>query len=411
MTVGTAKTVSAAEAAQGAPDGPPAARLRVLEVCTMFGVGGISRHVLQLGDWLSARGHDVAYAGAPGPWLNEGTGRRFVAADIHTVSGDRKGAALLGRLSALAASALKLRAWLRRHPVDVIHAHESAPALVARLAAIGAGVPVVLTYHGADPGRVRQFGAVARACAAKVICVSHRSADDLAADGGVPRDRIEVIGLGVAEAPAPDPARVTALRSRLLGQDGSVLVVTVARLTHQKGIDILVQAVARLAGHMPHVRFVVVGDGPLEKQAQLWAAEARVADKIAFVGRSEEPDLYLAAADIFLLTSRWEALPFTIAEAFRAGLPAIATDCGGVAELIDDTVGRVVPVGDPVRVAEAVATLAADRGLRETLAAGALARSREDRFRPEFNQARIEQLYQSLAARRATSAPSSEISR
>ena len=155
-----------------------------------------------------------------------------------------------------------------------------------------------------------------------------------------------------------------------------------------------------VAARNPRVRFAVVGAGPQEELAVEWARQAGVGDKIGFVGRSAEPHLYLAAADIFLLTSRWEALPFTIAEAFQMGVPAIATDCGGVAELIDDSVGKVTAVGDVPALSEAVLKIAGDPVLRARMAEAALARSREDRFKHDYNNRRVEAVYREMVAAR-----------
>jgi len=141
-----------------------------------------------------------------------------------------------------------------------------------------------------------------------------------------------------------------------------------------------------------------VGDGAGQAEAEGWAAAAGISDKLHFVGRSEEPHLYLRAADMFLLTSRWEALPFTIAEAFQTGTPAVATDCGGVAELIDASVGRVVPIGDVETIAQAVVEIADDDAGRKLMAANALARSREDRFSPEHVHLQLEAVYREVAA-------------
>lgn len=379
-------------------------RIRVLELATMFGMGGISRHVLALGGWLRERGHDVYYAGSPGPWLDESKDAAFLPVDVHRASGDREGASLTERLKHLASGASILRGWLRSNPVDVIHAHESAPALVARLATIGRNLPIIVTYHGSQPARARQFGTIAKWCADKIVCVSNRSAEDLATIGGVPRSKLRVIGLGLAEPPNLDPGRILALRRQLLGDEGVVLVMTIARLTEQKGIDTLIEVARLVVSEQPDVRFAIVGDGPLAEKTEAQIREAGLQGRVHLLGRSEEPHLHLAAADMFLLTSRWEALPFTIAEAFQAGLPAIATDCGGVAELIDDSVGRVLPVGDVEALSNAVLSLARDPEMRDSQAAASLARSHEDRFQLDHNHKQIEALYRELVDSRSRQA-------
>ena len=150
----------------------------------------------------------------------------------------------------------------------------------------------------------------------------------------------------------------------------------------------------------PDIHFALVGDGPQTQEAIGWAREAGVQDHLHFVGRSDEPHAWLKAGDLFLLTSRWEALPFTIAEAFQAGAPALTTDCGGCAELIDDTVGKVVPIGDIEAISAAVVDLAANEPRLKAMSAAALRRSHDERFNPAVVHATIEQTYRDLLSRK-----------
>ncbi|MBC7141729.1 MAG: glycosyltransferase family 4 protein [Rhodobacteraceae bacterium] len=370
-------------------------RLHVLEMQTQFGVGGITRHVLALRDWMRGEGHRITLGGTPAAWAGPETEPDFLDLPTKYVSGE--GGALPVRLFNVAKSAWLLRRWLKRHPVDLIHAHESAPALVANLARRGLGIPLAVTYHGSEPARIAAFGGIA-AKADLVITPSHRSAADLAKLGGVPEAKLKVLGLGVAPPPEDSADEVAALRRALLG-DGEKLVITVARLERQKGIDILIEAVARIVRDHPGFRFVVAGDGVDEAALKALARERGVETHLRFLGRVNRPHLYLRASDLFLLTSRWEALPFTIVEAFQAGLPAVATACSGVVELIDDAVGAVVPIGDVEAIAAAVTRILTDDALRTAMASAALAKSTLDRFDPDWVHGQFETAYFALAGR------------
>jgi glycosyltransferase involved in cell wall biosynthesis len=371
------------------------APLHVLEMQTQFGVGGITRHVLALRDWMRGRGHRVTLGGTGAAWAGPESEPDFLSLPTKYVSGE--GGGLPARLMAVARSAWTLRRWLKRNRVDLIHAHESAPALVANLARIGLGVPLAVTYHGSEPSRIASFGKIAGK-ADLVITPSHRSAEDLAGIGGVPKERLKVLGLGVALPPKDGAAEVAALRAELLG-DGEQLIITVARLEHQKGIDVLIDVVARLIPDNPGLRFVVAGDGMDEAALKARAAEKGVAGHLNFLGRVNRPHLYLRASDLFLLTSRWEALPFTIVEAFQAGIPAVATACSGVVELIDDEVGAVVPIGDVEAIAGAVARITGDDVLRKKMAGAAYEKSKLDRFDPDWVHRQFEATYFALAGR------------
>lgn len=368
-------------------------RLHVLEMQTQFGVGGITRHVLALRDWMRGQGHRVTLGGTPAAWASPDTEPDFLDLPTKFVSGE--GGAVPARLMAAGRSAMGLRRWLKANRVDLIHAHESAPALVANLARMGLGVPLAVTYHGSEPSRIASFGKIAGK-ADLVITPSHRSAEDLETIGGVPQEKLKVLGLGVAPAPDDPAEEVAALRRELLG-DGDRLVITVARLEHQKGIDVLIEAVARIVPVHPGWRFAVAGDGVDEMRLKALAQERGVAGNVIFLGRVSRPHLYLRAADLFLLTSRWEALPFTIVEAFQAGIPAVATACSGVVELIDDEVGAVVPIGDVEAIAREVTRILSNDLLRAGMATSALQRSRLDRFDPDWVHRQFEDTYYRLA--------------
>jgi glycosyltransferase involved in cell wall biosynthesis len=301
--------------------------MRLVHICTSFNAGGIQRHVLQLRESLRAHGHHVFLAGAPGAWLSDTAEPDYLPLDLRAVSTDERGT--LARIAQAFSCASALRRFLRRHRIDLIHAHESAPAIVAGIARLGMGLPIVVTYHGSAPERVRSFGRIARLTGRRVVTPSHRCAAELHKQAGVPQARLDVIGLGVDPPPTIPQELVEQHRKRLLGSEGKYLVVTIARLAHQKGLDVLVDVVRRVKAHRSDIRFVVIGDGPLRDEVRGWAARAGVDTLLRFDGQSEHPYRYLRAADLFLLTSRWEALPIAIAEAFQAGVPVVATDAGG----------------------------------------------------------------------------------
>jgi len=372
-------------------------KLRILIFCTKFGVGGIARHALELGAWLREQGHQVTFAGTPGPWRGPDVDPDFVSVASQDVSGGDHGAGMASRLAALASAVLALRKHLAKNPVDLIHAHESAPALIARLATFGAKTPIVLTFHGAEPSRMKQYASIARFSADRVISVSENGVEELVGLG-VKRERATAIGLGVKPPPEADKAAVAKLRSELLGDSGKKLVVTVARLTPQKGIETLIDVSKRVRETAPDIRFVVVGDGPQEVELLALAKKENALDGLHFAGRSETPHLYLNAADAFLLTSRWEALPFTIVEAYQAGLPAIATDCGGVKELISPETGRVTPIGDVEALSNAVLEIMKNDDLWAQMSAAARRLLTQDRFKPEVMHARVEALYRALVS-------------
>ncbi len=354
--------------------------MRILQTCTTFYAGGIQRHMMELSESLREKNHDVFLAGTPGPWLDETTTLPYLPLNLLGISTHAGKNSLLRRISTAFKCALKLRKFLKENRIELIHAHESAPAIVARIASLGMKIPIVVTYHGSAPGRVKPFGYTCRLTARLVITPSHRCAVELHEQAGISKDHLKVIGLGVAPPPVIETDRVAQHRKELLKTDGKILVVIIARLDHQKGIDILIEVVQQVKKQRKDVRFVVVGDGRQRDDVRKWAKEAKVESHLEFVGQNNEPYLFLMAADIFLLTSRWEALPITIAEAFQVGLPVVATNTGGVKELVSPTTGFVESIGDVAALSSNILKLSSDDNLRKSMSEEAIKLSKEDRF-------------------------------
>lgn len=367
--------------------------MRILEFPTNFRPGGIQRHVLDLTEWLRARGHTILLAGSPGAWGSSDTLQDFFEIDVASVSAE--GGTKLDRVKAMFRAARTLRAIVKSNRIDVIHAHESAPVLVARLATLGLGVPIVLTYHGSAPDRVSEFARIAQYCSRLTVAPSRNSLDDLVVNGLDP-GKAKTIGLGITELPRAGTEEVAALRASYLKGRAGPLIFSPSRLAPQKGIDLMIEVVRKVTNAIPEAVFVVAGGGPLTDQVNGWARSAGVENSIIFTGPISTVPLHMQAADIFLLTSRWEALPISIAEALQMGLPCVATDTGGVRELVDDEVGRLCDVGDIDGISQAVIDIASDTTLRSTLSTAAKSRSSEPRFDPDTVNGEFEALYQSL---------------
>ena len=147
-------------------------------------------------------------------------------------------------------------------------------------------------------------------------------------------------------------------------------IVTVGRLAAPKDALTLVRALALLGP----IRFsaLLVGDGP-DLGPPVVEAEVRsldLEDRVELAGSRADVPALLAAADVFVLSSRSEGAPISILEAMAAGLPVVACDVGGVGELVaDGETGLLVPSADPARLAEALRRLVADPGLRRRLGA------------------------------------------
>lgn len=367
--------------------------MRVMQIVTNFRPGGIQRHVLDLAAAMRSAGHEVVLAGDDGDWRPKDGDPDYLPLPVSALTWE--GGGIAQRLSRLPPVVARLRRELARRPVDLIHAHETAPTLVARLAAFGTGIPLIMTYHGAAPERERQVAQVGRLAADRVISPSRLARDRLVVLG-LADARATSIGIGVHPLEPRTPGAVAARRAELLGPYAGPLVVSLSRLSVQKGLDDMIAVAEEVVKDHPGTVFAVAGGGPLADEVAGWVAASSLGDRFRLLGPQRDISGLLRAADIFLLTSRWENLPVSIVEAFRAGLPVIATDCSGVRELVDDRVGALCPVGDLGAIAGALDRLIRDTDLRAGAGAAALLRSHEARFDPASVSARMMAFYQDV---------------
>jgi glycosyltransferase involved in cell wall biosynthesis len=194
----------------------------------------------------------------------------------------------------------------------------------------------------------------------KTICVSRALRESLVKEFGFPQWKVKTIYNGVSISQfIPPQGHKSPVRERLgIGQDEFVLVC-VARLGEQKGIDILLQTIAQVIRSGVVCKCVIVGDGPLKNELLDLARELGLTGHVFFEGFREDVRPYLQAGSAFILTSHMEGLPLSILEAMACGLPSIVTDVGGNAEIITHGIhGLIVPRGSVDAGAEAITYLA-----------------------------------------------------
>jgi glycosyltransferase involved in cell wall biosynthesis len=151
------------------------------------------------------------------------------------------------------------------------------------------------------------------------------------------------------------------------------------RLTHQKGFDLLLEALAGVRAAGVPARLTIVGVGELEGALAAQAKALGLADVVAIVGFQEQPARFFAHADVFVLSSRYEGMPNVVLEALACGLPVVAFDCPhGVSEIVHDGVnGRLVPADDVPALTAALVDV-----LRDPAALPRLRRGIPDALRP-----------------------------
>lgn len=304
-----------------------------------------------------------------------------------------------------AAATLRIFRFLRRRPVSLVHAHGSRGALYAGIACRLLAIPLVwhVRIAAADPHLDRLLARLA----SQVVAISDAVATRFA--GLSTRRPVVVIPNAVDEAPFADPATGEAFR-RTHRLEGRPLIAMVARLSPEKGQEILLNALPRIVAAHPDVAVLFAGAGSSAYQAALAAmAEALgVGSRCLWLGRLGSVAPVLHAADLVVLPSTvlpgWaEGFGRVLVEAALCGKPAVATRSGGIPEVVrDGETGLLVPPGDAEALAEALSALLTDTDRRRRLGQAAQKHTRE-RFGVEVHCRRVAELYVELMSATARS--------
>jgi glycosyltransferase involved in cell wall biosynthesis len=290
----------------------------------------------------------------------------------------------------------RLAGLLRRERVDVIHAHQYTPFFYCLTARLLCRRPALLfTEHGRHfPDYPRRKRMLANRLLLRqrdrVAAVGEAVRQALIANEGLPPGRVEVVYNGVNLAPfaAAAPDRVAVRREMGVGPD-DLVVLQVARLDYLKDHATAVRTLAHLVRQRPDARLVLVGEGPELDKIREQARQAGLTDHLRLLGLRNDVARLLSAADVFLLTSISEGIPLTLIEAMAAGLPVVATQVGGVGEVVEGGVtGLLAPSGDDAALAGHVLRLAGDRGL-----AGQMGERGRLRARDLFDEDRMHAMY------------------
>jgi glycosyltransferase involved in cell wall biosynthesis len=285
----------------------------------------------------------------------------------------------------------------RSERMDLVHAHGLVAAFYCVLARqfFGLSVPVLYHQHGFHHHNYgsRTVGLRKRAerwvCRKvdRVIPVSQADEAELASGDYAPREHLKMLHYGIPE-PRSSEADLEAARLRA-EIDGRPCVGLVGRLHPQKGIDILIHAADRVRQTVPDVRFVIVGDGPLEAELHALTTKLGLDDHVVWAGgRPAAP--FLPLFDVAVISSHWEGMPLTLLEYMAAGRAIITTDLPGCTEASAGA-AVVVPRNDPDALAAKLIHL-----LRNPEEATHYRLAARDRFLVEFSLERMAERFTSL---------------
>ncbi len=379
-----------------APEGRDT-RVRVLHVLATLLPGGSEISVLRLVAALDTTRYLVRVACLRGePVLAD----EFRAAGVEVV---RFG--MRGKFDP--ACLLRLRRYVARERIDIVHTHMDLADFYGALAGrLGGARVVVSTKHAPDEFRTRRtwkrypfllLERLAYEMDDAVIVVSEGLRAFLEKAERLPRRKMVVIGHGIDQTSRP--ATREEARSALGLPPRGPLIGAVGRLSPEKGQIVLLRALPAIVAAFPEAACVFAGEGPSRAALEAEMRRLGIGDRVVLLGFRRDVPMVLAALDLFVQPSIYEGFGLSLLEAMAAGLPIVASRVGGIPEVIEDGhTGLLVPPQDPAALAGAVVRLLGDQEGARRLGESAAGRARE-RYSLARVAARVDDLYRDILER------------
>jgi glycosyltransferase involved in cell wall biosynthesis len=295
-----------------------------------------------------------------------------------------------------------LRKFVARRAPNVVQTHMVKSHFLTKLSGIGREYPWVAYHHGytSTDLKMRGYNQLNRwslPSAARVITVCGAFAEQLS-KAGVQKNRIVICHNSVTPAPGIAPELTLSLREQLGITTVDRVILSVGRMSKEKGHIDLIRALAALRELNPTLnsKLVIVGEGPERQHIAMAAARADLANHVIFAGHTNTPEKYYAMADALALPSHSEGSPNVLLEAMAAGVPVVATAVGGVPEIAtNEQNALLVPAGDMKGFALALNRLLSNNELATILAQAARKHVLEN-FSPTANARSLLRVYEEL---------------
>ena len=289
-----------------------------------------------------------------------------------------------------------MRKALKKFKPEVIHTHDYKSAFYVAMAGIGLAACRVATIHGWTDrsASLKAYAMIERLLLQHlydaVVCVDPKSEGKLAALG-FDAERIFNVPNGV------DLQRFRPKENKGTSSSSVVRFAAIGRLSHEKGPDLLLEAMSTLTRHNNYVRLRYFGDGPMRAALESRSIELGLSSFVEFMGVSADIPSVLSECDCLVLPSRTEGMPIIVLEAMASGTAVIATDVGAVRALIRDGAGILVPPEQPQALAEAMARVAEDATARSKMARTATKIVQE--FSAQAQSLRLNTIYSAVVKR------------
>jgi glycosyltransferase involved in cell wall biosynthesis len=308
----------------------------------------------------------------------------------------------IGRRSRLESLHMKhLISLMARERFDVLHTHQFGSNVWGAILGPLLRVPVVVcheqtwSYEGQPLRRLADGYLIGRS-ASRFVAVSTRDAERMVSVEHVPAGKVAMI----PNAYVPHPASPDVPLREQLGIDSSTPLLTVVSwLRPQKALTVLLDALDIVRREVPDVRLAIAGDGDCRQELEEHTRRLSLEDRVTFLGRRDDVDAILRAADLAVMSSDFEGTPLVAYECMANGTPLVATAVGGLPDIVESgRTGLLVAPRDPAALAEAIIALLTDPDRRAAMAAAAAQRAPE--FTIEAAARRFGELYESLWAQR-----------
>jgi glycosyltransferase involved in cell wall biosynthesis len=361
---------------------------RVLHIIDSLHLGGAQEVVLNLATCGSSRfRHEVATMHGHGIYWDR---LRQAGVKVHSLSPHK-----------LLPFYLASVPWrLLADKPDILHCHLIPSNIIAKPLGALLGVPVVINHDHtndtlrADSRLLLALDRFSNRFASHIVAVSASCRDFLITRESIPTSDVTLVPNAIdLRRFSPSAARRDQARVELGLPASARVVAGVGRLNPQKNFSLFLDIAAQLAPRFPDLHFLLAGDGPEEKMLREKAAALGISDRVTFSGYVADTRLVYLAADVLLMPSRYEGLPMTLLEAMAMGLPVVASQLDGIAEVIGDgREGFLVPSDDASLFVERTAALLQGAELSSRIAQNARAKI-EASFSVERMTSAVEEIY------------------
>lgn len=342
--------------------------MKIVLVVTGLGMGGAERQVCDLADEFATLGHEVILISMTGVPVN-----RPMSNVVEIVSLNMKKTLLGFIYSYVNASQI-----IKKFKPDVVHSHMIHANIFTRLLRLAIKFPkLICSAHSSNEGgrgRMLAYRLTDGLCDLSTN-VSHEAVDISVLRGAMPAHRIVAMQNGIdITRYSYNPASRDRIREELGIASDTLLLLAVGRLTKAKDYPNLLRAFSILPTEFGLAQLVIIGSGEEELVLKQLAKDLDVSSRTHFLGLRRDVGDWMSAADIYVMSSAWEGMPLVLLEAMACQRVVVATDCGGVKEVIGD-VGILVPPKDSAALAKGLVQ-GLELSTEESCARGRLARQR-----------------------------------